>query len=486
MNGQGKTGRNKAPQGTVRAEFTAGVRRLVRHARRDLVVRQASDGLFLGLLPGLAAAALAGTLSLPFPAPAIAGCAAGIGALGGIILALVRRIDVRRLLINADRSLGSRELASTALELIDEPWGETFSEAVIGEAAGLMARSSPRRILGTLRLPLLPFVPVLAALIALALIFPFDLRGLFAARHASPGELAMIGEDLQGYGQSLQDSARSQNLGRSLALAQELAKLGRDLAEGALRKDEALDRMSDLERRLTAEYDLRLRAFKSGEPRGSGHGPAGGEDPTGGNRSGTGKAGKGDGFAQPMPEDDQGAQDLRDMGDALKRLRQGLGSSPPPGTEGGEPPSIAQGPQAPPREPGAGLLPPGSDSSGKGQDNAPQGGSGAAPDPYSNDPGKRAPNGAPGLMPAPDTKGPPSRIEQGGRGSPLKAEAAPGEGDSTKFLVRALPEWSGSRLPEDKVLRQYAQAAESALTREEVPPKLKEYVKSYFTIIGVH
>jgi hypothetical protein len=89
-------------------------------------------------------------------------------------------------------------------------------------------------------------------------------------------------------------------------------------------------------------------------------------------------------------------------------------------------------------------------------------------------------------MPAPDTKGPPSRIEQGGRGSPLKAEAVPGQGDSMKFLVRALPEWSGSHLPEDTVLRHYAQAAESALTREEVPPRLKEYVKSYFTIIGVH
>lgn len=485
MKGRRRTGRTETAQGTARAEFGARVRRLVLHARRDLVLRQASDGLFLGLLPGLAAAALAGTLSLPFPALAIAGCAAAIGTLTGILLALIRRIDVRRLLISADRSLGSKELASTALELIDVPWGETFSEAVIGEAAGLMARSSPRRILGTLRLPLLPFVPVLAALIALALIFPFDLRSLFAARHASPGELAMIGEDLQSYGQRLQDSARSQNLGRSLALAQELAKLGKDLAEGAVRKDEALDRMSDLERRLIAEYDLRLRAFKSGEPRGGGHGPAGAEDPTGGSGSGTGKAGKGEGFASP--EDDQASQDLRDMGDALKRLRQGQGSASPPGTEGEEPPSFAQGPQAPPREPGAGTSPPGSDSSGKGQGNAPQGsGSGAAPDSDSNDPGKRAPAGAPGLMPAPDTKGPPSRIAQGGRGSPLKTEAAPGEGDSTKFLVRALPEWSGSRLPEDKVLRQYAQAAESALTREEVPPKLKEYVKSYFMIIGVH
>jgi hypothetical protein len=88
-------------------------------------------------------------------------------------------------------------------------------------------------------------------------------------------------------------------------------------------------------------------------------------------------------------------------------------------------------------------------------------------------------------MPVPDTKGPPSRIAESRRGSPLKAEAAPAEGDSAKVLVRALPEWNGSRLPEGRVLRHYAQAAESALTREEVPPKLKEYVKSYFTIIGV-
>ncbi len=497
VSNRGRTGRGKAEQGTTRAAFTgrdefmARVRRLAARARRDLLVRRASDGLFFGLLAGLLAAAMAGTVPLPFPAPAIAGCAAAAGACAGILLALLRRIDVRRLLIDADRTLGSRELASTAYELIDAPWGETFSEAVIGEAAGLMTRSTPRRILGTLRLPLLPLAPVLAALIALALIFPFNLRSLFAGRPASMGELAMIGEDLQSYGQRLQDSARSQNLGRSLALAQDLAKLGRDLAEGSIRKDEALDRMADVERRLIAEYDLRLKAFKSGDPNGAGHGQAGAEDPAAGNGSRTGTPGKGDGF------------DLKDMGDALKRLRQGQGSSRAPGAENGGPPSMAQRPQAPPREqgsglplpggdssgkgPGSGILPPRGDLSEKGQSNALQGsGSGSAPDTDPSDPGKSAPTGAPGLMPAPDTKGPPSRIAQGGRGSPLKAEAAPGPGDSTKLLVRALPQWSGSRLPEDKVLRHYAQAAESALTREEVPAKLKEYVKSYFTIIGVH
>ena len=465
----------------------ARVRTLAAHARGDLVARRASEGLFFGLIPGLLAAALAGTVSLPFSAPAIAGCAAAAGMISGVLTALLRRIDVRRLLIDADRSLGSRELASTAFELVDAPWGETFSEAVIHDAAALMTGSSPRRILGPLRLPFLPFAPALVLLIALALIFPFNLRGLFAARHAGMGELAMIGEDLQSYGQRLQDSARSQNLGRSLALAQDLAKLGKDLAEGSIQKDEALDRMADIERRLVAEYDLRLRAFNSGDPSAGGRAQAGAEDPTGRNGSAASGAGPRGGFDSSSPADDLGSQDLKDMGDALKRLRQGQGSSPPSGAENGEPPSMAQGPQAPPRTPGSGMLPPGSDSSEKGNGSPPQGyGSGAAPDPSPGQPGKRAPSGSPGLMPAPDTKGPPSRIAQGGRGSPLKAEASPGQGDSTRFLVRALPEWSGSRLPEDKVLRHYAQAAESALTREEVPPRLKEYVKSYFTIIGVH
>lgn len=459
------------------------------HARRDLLLRRASAGLFFGLLAGLIVAFLSGTFSPPFPAVAIAGCAAAAGVLAGALSALLRRTDVRRLLLAADRSLGSRELASTALELMDAPWGETFSEAVIEEAAGLMARSPPRRMLGALRLPLFPLTPVLAALIALALFFPLDIRALFAPRLPPQGELAMIGEDLESYGQRLQDAARSQNLGRSLALSQELAKLGKDLAEGAIRKDEVLDRMSDLEQRLVAEYQLRLREFQSGAPGGAGHGPGGAGDPTGKAGSGTGKAGKADSFAQSSPDDPLGNQELNDLGDALKRLRQGMGRASAPdqaGSEGGEPPSMAQGPQAAPRGPGNGVLPPGSDSQGKGQGNFPQaGGGGSALGQDSPNPGEKSPAGGPGTMPAPDTRGPPSRIAQGGKESPLKAEAVPGEGDSTKFLVRALPEWSGSRLPEDTTLRQYVQAAESALTRDEIPPRLKEYVKSYFTIIGM-
>ena len=59
------------------------------------------------------------------------------------------------------------------------------------------------------------------------------------------------------------------------------------------------------------------------------------------------------------------------------------------------------------------------------------------------------------------------------------------DGDSARLLVRSLPDWNGSKVPEERVLRQYEQQAESALARDEVPARLKEYVKDYFTTIGM-
>jgi hypothetical protein len=92
--------------------------------------------------------------------------------------------------------------------------------------------------------------------------------------------------------------------------------------------------------------------------------------------------------------------------------------------------------------------------------------------------------GAPGSQPAPVKTGQPTTITRG-QPNPQRAQGSLGEGDSTSYLVRALPEWTGSHLPEETVRRQYAQAAETALLRDEVPPKLKASVRDYFTDIGI-
>ena len=82
-------------------------------------------------------------------------------------------------------------------------------------------------------------------------------------------------------------------------------------------------------------------------------------------------------------------------------------------------------------------------------------------------------------------RGEPTTIVEGGRGPCLQAQGNPSEGDSTRLLARALPEWTGARLPEATILNSYSRQAESALARDEVPLKLKESVKEYFTVIGM-
>jgi hypothetical protein len=54
-----------------------------------------------------------------------------------------------------------------------------------------------------------------------------------------------------------------------------------------------------------------------------------------------------------------------------------------------------------------------------------------------------------------------------------------------RLLVRSLPAWTGSKVPEERVLRDYQRRAESSLAREEVPVELMPYVKSYFMTIGM-
>ena len=54
-----------------------------------------------------------------------------------------------------------------------------------------------------------------------------------------------------------------------------------------------------------------------------------------------------------------------------------------------------------------------------------------------------------------------------------------------RLLARSLPDPAGSKLPDAMLLNQYARQAESALARDEVPQRLREYVKGYFTNIGM-
>lgn len=465
--------------GDTRVDFAAQVARLAAAARRDLVMRRLLAGLFFGLLPALGIAAAAGTLALPVPAWSLAAAAAFTGLAAGAVSALLARPDRMRLLIRADAVLGSRELASTALELSQSDGGQPgrFTDAVLEDATRLLAGAKPRAILGRLRLPLAPFAALAALLAAAALVFPVDLRMIFPVSTERDRQMARIGDELRERGERLAERARGQGLDRSIELSRQLAQLGSDLAARKVTPREALERMSQLESGFQEEYQLRLQQMQLVPP----GAPGPGNQP--GNREGSADArGKGaiNDEAQRDSADERGGDGTaRDLADTLDKLRQAQRDLAGPGSaqdrgQGGDASSDGKG--------GAGSAqgdqPPGP----PGQDKGPgrEGKSESADQPG-------GPGGGAGIgrEPAPEKRGAPSSIVQGDKGPNLQAPGNAAGEDSLRLLARTLPQRAGARLPEKAILNEYSRQAESALAHDEVPLKLRQSVKQYFTVIGI-
>ncbi len=84
-----------------------------------------------------------------------------------------------------------------------------------------------------------------------------------------------------------------------------------------------------------------------------------------------------------------------------------------------------------------------------------------------------------------DERGAATDIARGNPDETLETEAPVGEGEMARMLVRALPEVNDAALSEAQVLAEYRRQAESALAAEEVPLALRDYVRRYFTGIGI-
>lgn len=465
--------------------FKARVDVVLHRARVDSVLRRGSTGLFYGLLPGFAAAVIAGSIRLPFPALWVAVIGAAAGAAAGIAAGLFAAIDAHTVLLRGDRLLATRELASTALELSESQARSGFAATVIEDAAAFLARTASRKVLGRLRLPLAPFIPVVVALTAAALLFPLDLRPLFSRPGGLDRAMTDIGEDLKEQGQALNDAARELNLGRSLALSLELTQLGRELEAHKLTLDEALDRISDLESRLGQEYQLALRNGDATVPP-SGAGNAGDSAGQEGAAPGAQSA-PSDGSSPSAEAGTAGSADRNQssLGDALDKLRQDKWQ-----LSGRQGPMTGRSAQRPPESagtPGKGTG--GSGNAGRVQSEGQKGDSqGDSLSDSSADgqdqPGKSDGSQA-GNAPALQKTGEPTAIARGSKGPGLQAKGATGEGDMARLLARSLPDATGSELPDATVLDRYARQAESALAHDEVPQDLREYVKGYFTNIGI-
>ncbi len=446
-------------------QFRSDLSRLARSARRRAVVRRVVPGLAAGF-----AVALAFALARPFLPPPVGSwppifvtlAAAGAGAVAGTVLGMLARIEPRRILIDADRALGTRELAGAAFDLLTGSRQSAFRDAIVSDAAERLRVARPGQLFGRLRIPLWPLAPVLAAAALAASLLPFSLRDLFPRREPEVHDLLFIGDQLGEAGRKLADTARERDLRRELELALNLEQLGAELADHQVPPDELAERLAALERDLAAQLEARMRRAQS-EAAGQGSGGTPGTEDGGTAADGSEPQGGGGGpeagQAAPTPGGRQVPSDARELADALGTV-QGMQRELSPGENGG-----GGGEQAGSTSGDRGAPPGGSQGSGD-----------AASDPRAGS--------LPGSTPEKDAREP-TIIAKSQAAAPLQAQAEIGEGSMARMLVRALPESAAPRSREDGTLQEYRRQAESALSAEQVPLELRGYVKDYFLGIGV-
>lgn len=449
------------------ADFLRGLRRIARRARAAVVLRRLLAGSLAGLAAGIAylavrpflppAAALVHPLALP-------GLLLAAGGLAGAVVGCAVRIGRTSLAVQADRSLGTRGLAAAALEVAEGRRSSAFGGALLEDAAAALRGAGPRRVLGKMRLRLLPWTLAAAALAIAAGLLPWTLRDLFPVRPPVDRRIAALGEALEESGRRLERESRRQDLRQGLELSRELQQLGRDLRMDDLPAEELARRLAELEQRLGREYELAVQRFRDEQPL---PGAGGGSDEAAG--GGEAEAGPGEGAEDAgertlLEEIDPSTlpPEARQLAEARELLRQ-LRDRPGAGTAA---------------RPGDGAA--AGDRPEDGEGTARTGGDDAA-----GDEGDPSASPEPGTVPVADEPGAPSEIATPESREPMQADGAVGDGEMARMLVRALPEARGARTGVEEAVREYRRQAESALAAEQVPLELREYVKEYFTGIGV-
>jgi len=241
--------------GDSRAEYLHGLKRVARRARLAVVLRRLVGAALAGLGAGFAYLVVrpflpaAFTPGHPLVAPVLL---LGLALIAGAVVALAVRLDRAALAVQVDRSLGTRGLASAALELAEGRRSSAFADALLEDAAAALRDAGPRRVIARPRLRLLPWTLAAAVVVLIAGFSPYTLRDLFPARRPVDRVIAVLGGELEESARRLEEAAVRQDLREGLELSRELAQLGKDLAmqeapaeELAQRLERALDALPE-------------------------------------------------------------------------------------------------------------------------------------------------------------------------------------------------------------------------------------------------
>lgn len=467
--------------------------RLLKRRRRAIdTLAHASEGLFYALILNLAVGVL-GQLNM---LPAVVNPAAlfWLIPLASIVLcasiALLKKRDDLRILIDADRRLRLKERLSTALEI--ERKGETsrLSFLVLEDAAGRAKDVVTKRVYPLSLPPKSKWLPFLLALVVLAVFVDFE--NILLPIPADGLESAVVeeGRTIEEMGKRLAERAQKERLPETLKMGREMQRLGERMQNERLSIDESRDTLVDLAERTRGRREKILKTSRepfreSVEPLDFAPGAKTG-DPSDvempgspGMHEDAGSDGKTDSEStEPLDkeEDDdargeepsRGAgsgpveEDMRGLAEAEELLREAADQL----LESSEGAALAEGAA-------------GSERGGQ------EGPNGEPVDEEGAKEGGTAFGGSPGIRAVEDVPGLDQERRISSEPEDIVVEV-PGTGEeSLRMLIRALPPEAGSDNSEQRRIQEYERQVEEAILKEEVPPAMKEFIRDYFLNIGV-
>lgn len=469
--------------------------RLIRRARAIRVLR------FAGIVGAYGAAIMAalllslvlGLLSIdPWSLLASYGAALLTAALIAVVLFRKSRA---RALLDADRAYGTEELLSTAYGELRRRPTSPFTRSIGRQAARVAAEVIPSRVYSAkpVRPAAIPAVLFLVALSAVAM-------GWIAPATTVPVQNRNAAQMLEELGSRLAAEAQGENSSTTRELARDLEELGDQMSGQGLDKEERdrarrmlpriEEQVDSLSRSSLPEANRQSEQLANAQDLVKGLLRQGGENMTELNVASAGRTGG------TMSTDRNGTSPGSGSGDGEATEADGARAEAPDRSGSGsanEPGASRQGMSSLPYDGQAGQREPG-DQGGDGSARLDRGrggapGSSGSPSAGSAQPGN-SPGGGAGAGTAPDQSGSGEEGEQqleprSSEGAASRLDGELGDGEVMRLYVRKLAERAESELPNREITEQYQSAVESAVGRQQVPPRAERLVRDYFVLLGV-
>ncbi len=228
-------------------------RRLLRTVRRRerqrLLVRYLVHALIAAVVVGIFTGLFDMISSAPAPIMTVTLAAVGAAAAGSLVVACFKRLDTKRLLVRAERVIGTSSLLITAMEIESSSPSHPFAEALTERAETAARRASEARLERDV-VPVRPPRPTLLLPVLMVVLFLVYLgAGELRARAVDPPVLN-AGAFLEEYGDTLAARAEEDSLAESLAIAKEMQRLGRELQNNRVDREDVEQMIAELSERV--------------------------------------------------------------------------------------------------------------------------------------------------------------------------------------------------------------------------------------------